>query len=122
MIVDRRRLPSADHGDVGLVVDPDVFQIVPPAFVALAAEGEEKALGGRERNTESPTIQKFLIAVEDRAAVVEIVAAAYAAAGSIAMASALVVRGAAQPSISPNSDDLRTSPVGDIWLKFCGSL
>ena len=69
-------LPAGDDGEVELVGDAGVFEVVLPGVVALFAEGVEEMLGGGEGAAELPFVEEVVVGGEDLFVVGEVVAVA----------------------------------------------
>ena len=76
VVFDGGGLPAGDDGEVEVVGDAGVFEVVLPGVVALFAEGVEELLGGGEGAAELPFVEEFVVGGEDLFVVGEVVAVA----------------------------------------------
>ncbi len=76
VVFDGGGLPAGDDGEVELVGDAGVFEVVLPSVVALFAEGVEEMLGGGEGGAEVPFVEEVVVGGEDLCVVGEVVAVA----------------------------------------------
>jgi hypothetical protein len=76
VVFDGGGLPAGDDGEVEVVGDAGVLEIVLPGVVALFAEGEPEMFGGGEGFAEVPAVEEVVVGAEDLFVVGEVVAVA----------------------------------------------
>ncbi len=73
VVLDGGGLPAGDGGEVELVGDAGVLEVVLPGVVALAADGEPEGLGGGEGGAEVPLVEEAVVGGDDLLVVDEVV-------------------------------------------------
>ena len=74
VVFDGSGLPAGDDGEVEVVGDAGVFEVVLPGVVALFAEGVEEILRGGEGAAELPSVKEVIVGGEDLFVIGKVVA------------------------------------------------